>query len=102
MAEKKDEVAIATPRDGSIEEQAVDTEAQKRLDSTKVDAALEYLKLEATASMTLIDEKKLVRKIDWRIVPLMCKSDRESRARHSYGISAETQNRAMLLFTVFR
>ena len=37
----------------------------------EVDAALVYLKNEGTAVMTEIDEKKLVRKIDWMIVPLM-------------------------------
>ena len=37
----------------------------------EVDAALVYLKNEGTAVMTEMDEKKLVRKIDWMIVPLM-------------------------------
>lgn len=37
----------------------------------KVDAALEFLNAENT-SVTEVDEKVLVRKIDWRIVPLMC------------------------------
>lgn len=36
------------------------------------DAALEYLNHEEITVMTEIDEKKLVRKIDWWIVPLMC------------------------------
>ncbi|KAI1497792.1 allantoate permease [Biscogniauxia marginata] len=35
------------------------------------DAALEYLNHENTVIMTEINEKKLVRKIDWAIVPLM-------------------------------
>ena len=35
------------------------------------DAALEYLDHEDTAPMTTIDEKNLVRKIDWMIIPLM-------------------------------
>lgn len=34
-----------------------------------VDAALEYLDHEDTTVMSTIDEKKLVRKIDWMIVP---------------------------------
>jgi len=34
-----------------------------------VDAALEYLDHEDTTIMSTIDEKKLVRKIDWMIVP---------------------------------
>lgn len=37
----------------------------------KVDAALEFLNNE-TGTVSEVDEKKLVRKIDWRIVPLMC------------------------------
>lgn len=37
----------------------------------EVDAALEYLNHEGTTVMTAIDETKLVRKIDWMIVPLM-------------------------------
>lgn len=36
------------------------------------DAALEFMTHENTGTMTEVDEKKLVRKIDWRIVPLMC------------------------------
>lgn len=40
-----------------------------RLD--KVDAALEFLNNE-NGTVTEVDEKALVRKIDWRIVPLMC------------------------------
>lgn len=38
----------------------------------KVDAALEFLNHES-GTVTEVDEKALVRKIDWRIVPLMCK-----------------------------
>ena len=34
-----------------------------------VDAALEYLDHEDTTVMRTVDEKKLVRKIDWMIVP---------------------------------
>lgn len=37
----------------------------------KVDAALEFLNNES-GTVVEVDEKKLVRKIDWRIVPLMC------------------------------
>lgn len=39
--------------------------------ATDVDAALEYLNHENTSVMTEIDEKKLLRKIDWMVVPLM-------------------------------
>ncbi|KAK7918051.1 hypothetical protein PG985_009925 [Apiospora marii] len=38
---------------------------------TDADAALEFMNHETTGTMTEVDEKKLVRKIDWRIVPLM-------------------------------
>ena len=37
----------------------------------EVDAALEYLQQEGTAIMTNVDERKLIRKIDWMIMPLM-------------------------------
>ncbi|KAI1847722.1 hypothetical protein JX266_006217 [Neoarthrinium moseri] len=47
-----------------------DTEGQMP-HSGDVDAALEYLDHETMTVMTEIDEKKLVRKIDWWIVPLM-------------------------------
>lgn len=49
-----------------------DTEGQAPR-AVDVDAALEYLNHGEPAVMTEIDEKKLVRKIDWWIVPLMCK-----------------------------
>ncbi|KAI0834472.1 allantoate permease [Hypoxylon sp. FL0890] len=39
--------------------------------TTDVDAALEYLDREGTTIMTEVDEKALVRKIDWMIVPIM-------------------------------
>lgn len=53
---------------------AMDSEKQEAtLAHDKVDAALEFLNAENT-SVTEVDEKQLVRKIDWRIVPLMCKS----------------------------
>ncbi|EAW18144.1 putative MFS transporter [Aspergillus fischeri NRRL 181] len=39
--------------------------------STEADAALCFLASEGTAAFTEIDEEKLVRKIDWMIVPLM-------------------------------
>jgi hypothetical protein len=49
----------------------VDHEGQVS-EPSDVDAALEYLNHEEITVMTEIDEKKLVRKIDWWIVPLMC------------------------------
>jgi hypothetical protein len=39
--------------------------------SGTVDAALEFLQAEGGAILSEIDEKKLVRKIDWMIMPLM-------------------------------
>jgi len=55
-----------------LTERPGDTEMQK-FDHRDADAALEFLNQEATGSMTEVDEKKLLKKIDWRIVPLMCK-----------------------------
>lgn len=51
----------------------MDSVEKQALAHDKVDAALEFLNAEST-SVTEVDEKTLVRKIDWRIVPLMCKS----------------------------
>lgn len=48
----------------------VDVE-EKRVELGDVDAALDYLNHEDTTLMSEVDEKKLVRKIDWMIVPLM-------------------------------
>lgn len=44
---------------------------EKRVELGDVDAALEYLNHEDTTLMTEVDEKKLLRKIDWMIVPLL-------------------------------
>lgn len=56
----------------SVSSNGCDVEATKRaLPSGKVDAALEFLQTEGTAVMSDLDEKKLVRKIDWMIMPLM-------------------------------
>lgn len=54
-------------------EKTMDSEKQA-LRSKDADAALEFLYAEETTLMTDVDEKRLVRKIDWRIVPLMCRS----------------------------
>ena len=54
-------------------EKAMDSEKQA-LSSKDADAALEFLYAEGTTIMTDVDEKRLVRKVDWRIVPLMCRS----------------------------
>lgn len=51
----------------------LDTEKQQVLavEKGEADAALAFLNNEA-GTVTEVDEKALVRKIDWRIVPLMC------------------------------
>lgn len=54
-------------------EKTMDSEKQA-LKSKDADAALEFLYAEETTVMTDVDEKSLVRKIDRRIVPLMCRS----------------------------
>lgn len=55
----------------SVSSNGCDVEATKRaLPSGNVDAALEFLQTEGTAVMSALDEKKLVRKIDWMIMPL--------------------------------
>ncbi|KAK7709524.1 hypothetical protein SLS63_013202 [Diaporthe eres] len=51
-------------------EKAMDSEKQA-LKTKDADAALEFLYAEETTIMTDVNEKDLVRKIDWRIVPLM-------------------------------
>ena len=56
----------------SSEEKNINMDTEKQaLKPHDVDAALDYLNHEDTTIMSEIDEKKLVRKIDWRIVPLM-------------------------------
>lgn len=51
----------------------LDTEKQQALavEKGEADAALAFLNNEA-GTVAEVDEKALVRKIDWRIVPLMC------------------------------
>ncbi|KAI9730684.1 MAG: hypothetical protein M1834_005652 [Cirrosporium novae-zelandiae] len=55
-----------------MEKEDIDVESKRVDDSAQVDDALRYLNHEDTTIMSEIDEKKLVRKIDWMIVPLMC------------------------------
>lgn len=58
----------------STTDKTVGLEPEKQvLQYNDVDAALEFLNTENT-SVTEVDEKILVRKIDWRVVPLLCKS----------------------------
>jgi hypothetical protein len=52
--------------------QDVDLETKNGLIATgNADAALEFLRSEDIAVITEVDEKALVRKIDWMIMPLM-------------------------------
>jgi len=51
--------------------QSVDIEVKNGLPVGKADAALEFLHDEDTAVATEVNEKALVRKIDWMIMPLM-------------------------------
>ncbi|KAL1884858.1 hypothetical protein Plec18167_001513 [Paecilomyces lecythidis] len=56
----------------SVDAHGVDTEAGTiTVPAGKVDAALEFLQTENTALMSELDEKNLVRKIDFMIMPLM-------------------------------
>ncbi|KUI63989.1 hypothetical protein VM1G_10738 [Cytospora mali] len=48
----------------------MDSERQS-LEHKDVDAALEFLNAEELGTMSVVDEKQLVRKIDWRIMPVM-------------------------------
>lgn len=57
----------------SAMDKMVTTDHEKQaLQHGKIDAALEFLNHES-GTVAEVDEKALVRKIDWRIVPLMCK-----------------------------
>lgn len=68
----------ASPTDEKIVmDNAIAMDAEKQaLEHKDVDAALEFLVSEETGTMSEVDEKKLVQKIDWRIVPLMCTSSK--------------------------
>lgn len=59
-------------KESSIDTHGVDTETgTTTVKAGNVDAALEFLQTENTAVMSEVDEKKLIRKIDWMIMPLM-------------------------------
>ncbi|ROV93823.1 hypothetical protein VMCG_08817 [Cytospora schulzeri] len=63
-----------SPTDDKVimEKVAVAKDSEKQaLEHKNVDAALEFLASEEIGIMTEVDEKKLVRKIDWRIMPVM-------------------------------
>jgi hypothetical protein len=73
MADEKrtlEDSSPSTRQDSYAEEGTV-----AHLHSGDVDAALQWLEQARThvSVMTEVDEKKLIRKIDWMIVPLMCK-----------------------------
>ncbi|KAH1433429.1 hypothetical protein KXX32_001423 [Aspergillus fumigatus] len=63
---------------------SMDTEAKKLSSaaSTEADAALGFLASEGTAAFTEIVEEKLVRKIDWTIVPLILLDGFDSSATY--------------------
>ncbi|PLB45518.1 allantoate permease [Aspergillus steynii IBT 23096] len=60
-------------KDHSVSTDTVDIEAKDvgHVAAIKADAALDFLRSEETITFSEEDEKKLVRKIDWMIVPLM-------------------------------
>ncbi|KAJ5919787.1 hypothetical protein N7454_009622 [Penicillium verhagenii] len=57
--------------DSPVATGSVDVEAKNGLVAGKADAALEFLHGEDNAVAIDVDEKALVRKIDWMIIPLM-------------------------------
>lgn len=62
----------ATDIEETILSVSADVEETKgALPSGRVDAALEFLQAQETVDMSAIDEKKLVQKIDWMIIPLL-------------------------------
>lgn len=66
---------ISQDSDKATTTTTMDAEKQppRQLDAGKIDAALEFLGSAEAGTISEVDEKVLVRKIDWRIVPLMCK-----------------------------
>lgn len=59
------------PEDIPVATASVDVESKNALAAGKADAALEFLHKEDNGVSVNIDEKLLVRKIDWMIMPLM-------------------------------
>lgn len=55
----------------SVAKESIDLDVKNGLKTGKVDAALEFLHGENSAVAIEVDEKTLVRKIDWMIMPLM-------------------------------
>ncbi|KAJ5786289.1 uncharacterized protein N7503_011501 [Penicillium pulvis] len=59
------------PEDIPVATASVDVESKNALAAGKADAALEFLHKEDNGVSVNVDEKLLVRKIDWMIIPLM-------------------------------
>lgn len=68
----------------------VDKKMPQQLDEGKIDAALAFLGAAEDGTVSEVDEKALVRKIDWRIVPLMCESLRKCVRRSDVALVALT------------
>lgn len=62
---------MGNPEDIPVATASVDVESKNALAAGKADAALEFLHKEDNGVSVNIDEKLLVRKIDWMIMPLM-------------------------------
>lgn len=68
----KMETSDPEKKDPSVNTSGIDAETGKiPVLAGEVDAALEFLQTEGSAVMSEMDEKKLVRKIDFMIMPLM-------------------------------
>ncbi|KAK7739024.1 hypothetical protein SLS53_005922 [Cytospora paraplurivora] len=63
--------AISTEEKAAMAKAVTRDTEKHALEHKDVDAALEFLDTTESGSMSEVDEKKLVHKIDWRIVPLM-------------------------------
>ncbi|KAI4592461.1 hypothetical protein KJ359_011158 [Pestalotiopsis sp. 9143b] len=69
-------------------------------ETADADAALDYLVHEQTGAMTEIDEKKLVRKIDWWIIPLMFNYANVMGLQEDTGITGDQFSLLALVFYV--
>lgn len=65
-------MGVPTEKHGDLDRNAsADDVKNGIIQEGKADAALEFLRAEDTLDVAEIDEKTLVRKIDWMIMPLM-------------------------------
>lgn len=65
-------MGLPTEKQGDLDRNAsADDVKNGIIQEGKADAALEFLRAEDTLDVTEVDEKTLVRKIDWMIMPLM-------------------------------